>query len=83
MKEHRLVLRTESDIFNELMEHEFIRGCEVKINHRNSVARITIKLSLFDYLFKVKDRLDRTHSILRGKIPFTMSYEIKFKPKIL
>jgi len=83
MKEHRIILRTESDIFQELMEHEFVRDCKIKTDYLNSRAKIIVKLSVFDFVFRTKKRIDQIHSILRPKMPVTMGYDINIKPTLL
>jgi len=79
-KKFRHVLNTAKDIEDELKEQPYIKGCKVETGPQPGLAFIYVRLSLVDYVFRLKGRLDEIHSALRPKMNFMITYEVK--PKI-
>ena len=75
-RKFRHVLASSKDIQDELNEQLFVRGCKVIENSLGQVI-IKVRLPIIDLLFRSKKRLDQIHTILRPKMLFTVTYELK------
>lgn len=78
---NRVSLSTKADIEAEVSEIPFVKKQKVKSDVLEGTVTIYVKLSLIDYLFKLSKRIDEIHSILRPKMVFTITYEVK--PRII
>lgn len=75
---YRHVLSTRQDFVDELTELSFIKKC--KVEEKGGIVILYIKLSLFDYIFRMSEILDDIHGVLRPKVNIMITYEVK--PKI-
>jgi hypothetical protein len=75
---YRHILTTKQDFIDEMMEQPYVKKC--KVVEKDYKAIIYVKLSLIDYVFRMSEILDKTHSVLRPKTALTITYEVK--PKI-
>lgn len=73
---YRSVLVTEQDITEELLEQSYVKGCRVE-DKGAGLALINVRLSVIDFIFNRNKRVREIHSLLRPRIPFTMTYELR------
>jgi len=78
-KQYREVLSSKEDIEKEMMEQPYVKGCRVESGPQAGLAFIYVKLSIVDYVFRLKRRIDDIHDVLRPKMNFMVTYEVKPK----
>jgi len=74
---HRIILATNQDFIDELMEQSFVKKC--KVVEKDYKATIYVRISISDYIFRKSEILDEIHSLLRPKTAMTITYEVKLK----